>query len=74
MASHYGVPVIALCGGIVKIAVSYTNMALPQCGRFVRGQFPLSKAMTNGERYLADTVEICCVPYSQIEYANKTLK
>lgn len=40
MASHYDVPVIALCGDIVKIAVSYTNMALLQCGHFAPGRFP----------------------------------
>jgi len=57
MASHYGVPVIALCGGYSEDSRILFQHGITAMWSLCPGPVSLEQAMTNGERYLADTAE-----------------
>lgn len=57
MASQYGVPVIALCGGYSEDSRILYQHGITAMWSLCPGPIPLEQAMINGERYLADTAE-----------------
>ncbi|ELY3855095.1 glycerate kinase [Providencia huaxiensis] len=57
MASHYGVPTIALCGGYSEDSRILYQHGITAMWSLCPGPVSLEQAMVNGERYLADTAE-----------------
>ncbi|EOV8086314.1 glycerate kinase [Providencia rettgeri] len=57
MASHYDVPVIALCGGYSEDSRILYQHGITAMWSLCPGPVSLEQAMINGERYLADTAE-----------------
>ncbi len=57
MASHYGVPTIALCGGYSEDSRLLYQQGITAMWSICPGPISLEQAMINGEQYLADTAE-----------------